>query len=483
MTLSTGDRVLDEALRGGLPRGEAALVTGGPGTGKSTLAMQFLQEGVERGEESLYITTEQTIDGLKDAFSEFAFDVDHEKLTITSVHATPGYTLNSNEETLTLSTVDNGDGLDESVPAPFRSRFVKDHLERYAPCDRIVLDSISGLRPMADEDVVFRREVMDLVQLFGSKFDATSLLVSEHADSVRDRTASVGPDPLQFSAHGVIALWQEAIDGDRHRFLAIRKLRGVDHDRREFAFSIDGSGVSVRSRQRPRRSISGSTRTLETGIDGLDDLCGGGLVRGGPNVLERDGEADVTPLLASLCSTAIERDEAVCLLPGADFEWGYLEDYTGDRDVEDLLSDDRLFVVDPFDAVESDHRNVLRPGRDDDLVALLDGLRTDLGDRPLVSVIDVDAFHRVTATGRESVRADGRAKFTRSGDATIYVLNPAIVESRLAASYVNAARQVIRTWLRASGLQVVKLEKSPLGRLGGTKLVEYTDEPPYVRLE
>ncbi|MFB6304876.1 MAG: RAD55 family ATPase, partial [Haloferacaceae archaeon] len=64
--VGTGEPVLDGMLRGGLPENRAVLVTGGPGTGKSTLAMQFLQAGLERGETALYVSTEQTIEELRD---------------------------------------------------------------------------------------------------------------------------------------------------------------------------------------------------------------------------------------------------------------------------------------------------------------------------------------------------------------------------------------------------------------------------------
>ncbi|WP_318570115.1 RAD55 family ATPase [Salinigranum marinum] len=101
-----GDAVLDEMLNGGIPENRTVLVTGGPGSGKSTLAMQYRQTGLAAGEDCLYVGTEQTIGELRDSFSGFSFDVDHENLTFVSVHATLGQTTEGDDE-LALQSLDD----------------------------------------------------------------------------------------------------------------------------------------------------------------------------------------------------------------------------------------------------------------------------------------------------------------------------------------------------------------------------------------
>lgn len=86
---STGDAVLDRMLNGGIPRNRTVLIAGAPGTGKTTLGMQFLQAGLEAGERCLFISTEQTRDDLRESFAGYDFDLDHEELAITSLHASP----------------------------------------------------------------------------------------------------------------------------------------------------------------------------------------------------------------------------------------------------------------------------------------------------------------------------------------------------------------------------------------------------------
>ena len=80
--VSSGCAGLDQMLLGGFPKQRAILLSGGPGVGKSTLAMQFLQAGLENGEECLYVSTEQTTEELRSSFAPFEFDLHDENLTI-----------------------------------------------------------------------------------------------------------------------------------------------------------------------------------------------------------------------------------------------------------------------------------------------------------------------------------------------------------------------------------------------------------------
>lgn len=93
--VDTGSEMLDRMLGGGLPARRATLVTGGPGAGKSTFGMQFLHAGVEAGETGLYVSTEQTIDEIRQSFAGFEFDLDDPGVNVTTLHATPGQTIES----------------------------------------------------------------------------------------------------------------------------------------------------------------------------------------------------------------------------------------------------------------------------------------------------------------------------------------------------------------------------------------------------
>ncbi|PSP34369.1 hypothetical protein BRC64_00910 [Halobacteriales archaeon QH_10_67_22] len=206
MPVSTGSVTLDEVLDGGLPDQRAVLVTGGPGTGKSTLAMQFLQAGLDDGEECLLVSTEQRMDELRDSFSDFEFDLDHESLAVTTLHATPGYTVDGEDDrVLTLETLEGGQMLGGDYSAPFESDYIVKHLEQFGPVDRVVLDSVSGLSTIGDSQDVFRRTVLDVIRLFTDDFGATALFTAEESqpDPVQGDVKTVAAsDAVQFNTHG-----------------------------------------------------------------------------------------------------------------------------------------------------------------------------------------------------------------------------------------------------------------------------------------
>lgn len=260
------------------------LLTGTPGTGKSTLAMQFLQDGLANDERCLYISTEQTFDELRSGFAPFDFDLYHRNLIITTLHATPGDTLESDEQELTLQALDGGKGIpSETFGIPFTSTHIEKHLEEYAPCDRIVLDSVSGLRTMTDDDVLYRRAVLDLIRLFTDEFGATTVITAEHTGTPQttDGVEGIGAaNAVQFNVNGVIRPWRELVRGDYHRFLDIMKMRGVDHDTRRYEIEFADGAANVVPRPRSHSAKFIDHAYAKTGVPGLDDLLGGGLLKG-----------------------------------------------------------------------------------------------------------------------------------------------------------------------------------------------------------
>jgi len=318
MPASTGIAALDEMLNGGLPESRATLITGTPGTGKSTLAMQFLQAGLEVGDDCLFISTEQTIEEIRDAFASFEFDLEHDDLTVTSIHARTGQTFDSDESALTIERFDGDEVVGEGFSAPFTSERIRQVLERYRPADRVVLDSITGLEPMADDQAVYRRGVLDLIQLFTTDFGSTTVFTSEFVGAAprSGPVESVAPsNTIQYNTHGVLRLWREEKKGDIRRFIDVLKMRGVDHDTRQHELGFTDAGVAIAPRQRTITPSGVERQFLSTGVESFDSLLGGGLPMGESTLLEHDGKATVDDLLFAAARSALRSGMSIALIP------------------------------------------------------------------------------------------------------------------------------------------------------------------------
>jgi KaiC/GvpD/RAD55 family RecA-like ATPase len=472
----TGCPTLDEALDGGLPRERGVLVTGEPGAGKSTLAMQFLQAGLDAGEDCLFVSTEQTPAELRNAFDDFEFDLGHDQLTITSIHAGTGETVEDGRG-LVLQTFTDEPAIADSFDAPFEEQYVRRHLEQYAPQDRVVLDSVSGLELMADADRHFQRNVLDLLQLFGEEFAATSLLLTEG-------TGGAVPEMLEFTAHGAIDLGRDADDGGG-RTLRITKMRGVDHDHRRFGVVITPSGLElvVPGGVSHRPGQASTNPPLSTGIPGLDRLCGGGVLTGGTAVLAHDRLARTDPIVASLCASALAADRAVSIVPTPttmDAFHAVVESDTGTTPTT-LREEDRLFLLDTAGVTDTSAYNVF-DCQQEALSSINDTVESRSNDRQLLLVGNVDAERAAFGPAEtRTARYRNEAAVRRRGDTVVNVLNTAAVDDQLQGFVLGAAQQVVRTTL-SDGLQRVTLETSPTGTPGGTRYVGSTDEPPFVRV-
>ncbi|PSQ04951.1 Non-specific serine/threonine protein kinase [Halobacteriales archaeon QS_4_69_31] len=492
MSVSTGSDNLDALLNGGVPENRTVLVTGGPGTGKSTLAMQFLQAGLDAGEQCLFVSTEQRMDELQDSFSDFVFDLDHESLTLTTLHATPGYTVEGDDEReLTLETLDGGTMLGGDYSAPFEAQYVVDHLKQFGPADRVVLDSVSGLSAIGESQDVFRRTILDMIRLVNDKFGATALFTAEESqpDPVNGSVKTVAAsDAVQFNTHGVLRLWRERIDGDYHRFIEVVKMRGVDHDTRTYEMNFSDCGIRISPRQRTQSAEFVPDDFMSTGIPALDDLLGGGIVGGGTLLLEHDGRASPHSFLTNMLTEAVEEGKAVAFVPPVELPPKRLEDIISERvgSMDEMLVNDQFFLVDFASVWENTRRNVFKPQEHDNdhPAAVFRTINDRRGDQEMFTVMNVEA--QLPALGTDQLR---QLRFWEEenlylpGDTSIYFFNPATLPDGLAAFYRNGAWQILRTWIEENGLQYLTVEKSPAGYLGATRLVEYLDDDPYIQIQ
>ena len=291
---ATGIAGLDDILRGGLPRDRLYLVEGDPGTGKTTLGLQFLLEGARAGERGLYVALSET----------------REELEATA-HA-HGWSLDG-LEVFELPAEDMLDpSHDTSVFHPSEIELnerASDILARVAAVNprRVVFDSLSEMRLLAQSSLRYRRVVLMLKRHFVGR-QCTVLLLD-------DRTGDTGDLQLASIAHGVIRL--ERLDrqyGQERRRIKVTKLRGVDFRDGYHDFRIRTGGVAVYPRLVAAEHEHYHPPALaSTGIPQLDRLCGGGLDRGSSTLLAGPSGVGKSALTLQVAMAAVARDECVSL--------------------------------------------------------------------------------------------------------------------------------------------------------------------------
>ena len=254
---STGISGLDHLLKGGLPADRIYLVEGDPGTGKTTLALQFLLEGRARGESCLYIALSETEEELKEVARSHGHVLDGIHIAqITSPDTSGGdmYTMFQPAEI----------ELGEMMAGVFEVT------ARTSPT-RVVVDSLSEVRLLARDSLRYRRQVLAIKEFFAGR--ACTVLLLD------DKTSGDHDLQLQSIAHGVIELEQQPFDfGRGRRRLRIVKLRGVAAVDGYHDFRIRPGGIEVYPQLVPVRDRTASHLGLVTsGMPELDAILGGGL--------------------------------------------------------------------------------------------------------------------------------------------------------------------------------------------------------------
>lgn len=257
----TGVRALDHVLHGGFPRNHLYLLEGDPGTGKTTIGLQFLLAGIARGETALYVTLSETAEELRASGAAHAWNLDgiqiHEFMAEGSLAQDAQYTVFQPSEVELGNTMS---GLFETV-------------ERIRP-SRIVIDSLAEMRLLARDPLRYRRQIMSLKQFFQGR-GCTVLMLDDRTFEPTDRQ-------LHSIAHGVVRLEQLAREyGPSRRRLQVLKIRGSEYREGLHDFVIRRGGIAVFPRLvAVEHETPFTAETVRSGIGGLDEILGGGLETG-----------------------------------------------------------------------------------------------------------------------------------------------------------------------------------------------------------
>jgi circadian clock protein KaiC len=234
---------------------------------QTTLAMQFLLEGVKQGETCLYVTLSETRAEIHKVAQSHGWDLS--KIHIAEL--VPSEKKLSADSQLTVfnpSELELGETTEALIAAANQHR-----------PQRLVIDSLSELRLIAQNPLRYRRQVLALKQFFNDR-DCTALLLD-------DRTGGMEDDHLQSLAHGVIVLEQLANQyGAERRRLQVRKLRGVPFRGGYHDFVIRTGGLDVFPRLVAAEHVTEfDEHDLPSGSAQLDVLLGGGLAAGTSTLL------------------------------------------------------------------------------------------------------------------------------------------------------------------------------------------------------
>ena len=259
---STGVTGLDDILTGGLARRRLYLVEGVPGSGKTTLALQFLMAGAAAGESVLYVTLSETEEELRTVAESHGWSLDG--IQIRELTPDEG-ALDADEQNTMFHP--------SELELASTTKLILGDVERLKPT-RVVFDSLSELRLLAGTALRYRRQILALKQFFATR-DCTVILLD-------DMTASDHDLQVQSIAHGVVLLEQLTPEyGGERRRLRVVKYRGVRFRGGFHDYKINPGGLHVFPRLVAAEHRQASTRSrLPSDIPELDALLGGGLEDG-----------------------------------------------------------------------------------------------------------------------------------------------------------------------------------------------------------
>lgn len=292
---STGIAGLDDILRGGLPRNRIYLVHGAPGSGKTTLGLQFLLEGRRLGEPCLYVTLSETEEELRAVALSHGWHLDGVAL----------HQLSSLEEMLEART-QNTLFHPAEVELNETIQRVLTLVDKVRPT-RVVFDSLSEMRLLAGESLRYRRQILALKQQFAGR-KATVMFLD-------DGSADASDQQLESLAHGVISLDRVSPDyGSIRRRIEVVKLRGVDARGGRHDYNIARGGLEVYPRLIASEHHADFKREqVSSGVATFDALVGGGIDRGTSTLLLGPAGSGKSGIASQYVYSALLRGERAAM--------------------------------------------------------------------------------------------------------------------------------------------------------------------------
>ena len=457
---------LDDILGGGLTPSRIYLLEGTPGTGKTTLALQFLLTGRELGEAGLYITLSETEQELRAVAASHGWSLDG--LSIHELVSEEGLDPETEQSILHPSEIELGE----------TTRAVMARVEAERP-RRVVFDSLSEMRLLAQNPLRYRRQILALKHFFANR--ACTVLLLD------DQTATGNDLQLHSIAHGVITLEQTAQDfGSQRRRLRVVKMRGIKFRGGFHDFTLDTGGVEVfPSLIAAEHGRDFEQALMSTGSPELDALMGGGLARGTNTLLMGPSGVGKTTTAIRCVLAALERGESCVYFL---FDEGLTTLLTRSRsmsmDLQPYVDSGRLMIrqIDPAEISPGEFSSAMRKAviDDDATYVVIDSLNAYLQAMPgekflllqmheLLSYLNQLGVVTMLVLGQHGVVGDVRS------DVDLSYLSDAVLLFRFfeAAGEIRTAVSTVKSRSTAPERTIREFRLGPTGIRVGQALTDF----------
>jgi circadian clock protein KaiC len=409
---------MDDVLGGGLPTRHLYLVEGDPGSGKTTLGLHFLREGALHGERGLYVTLSETSTELRTVASSHGWSLDG--IELFELLSEEGLSPELEQSILHPSQIELGETVRGVIAA----------VERLQP-QRVVFDSLSEMRLLAQDPLRYRRQVLALKKFFADQ-GCTVLLLD-------DRSSRDTDQQLHSIAHGVINL-EQTVDqyGPERRRMRVMKMRGIKFRGGDHDFVLDTGGLSVFPRLvASEHKEQAHHELVSSGIPKLDALMGGGLPYGCNTLFNGPSGVGKTTTAVACVLAALQRGEnAAYYLFDEGLSTLIVRAKALGLDVTPYLKTGQLKVValDPAEVTAGEFAHMVRHSVEDDKARLvvIDSLNAYLQAMPgskylmlqmheLLTYLNYRSVHTILILGQHGVLGEIR------GDVDLSYLTDAIL--------------------------------------------------------
>jgi circadian clock protein KaiC len=459
---------LDEILSGGIPRGNSVIVEGAPGTGKTTLAIEFLVQGAIQYQEP----------GIYFSFEEHPEQIYRDMLPY-------GLDLRSLEKQGLLRIVSISSEI-------YRDQFqasdgLIQQLVEGIGCKRVVLDSISLFRCGQDEER--HRHFINKIGNHLRKYNVTSLLIHELDEHVSNT-------PFEhFVLDGVIRMsMQEHLERYRLHTIEVTKMRGAKVLHGEHIYRFGVAGIHVIPSYATVSNPTTDQGCVTTGIPSLDTVLSGGLANGGIYLLDSSSHSNTVTLILSIITERFRAENAVLILPSGTYSLNDLNEMFRQWGVnfEQLIAQHRLYFIKQYPnespaSLQNGIFDVSEISNDDYFSVLRNVVAPPMkesrqqGTHSFV-YCDLNAF--IGKRGEQWVGEIYPAiiSLLKQLRATVLVVcNTQEISEKTKNLMERTSSGIIKVWSNGP-YQFLHIRKSSDGKTSPPLVMERTDASPYVRL-